>query len=163
MPYLSILEMSYTQYKALYKRRVYMLISALSTGNRNKNSAVAEMGDRLATVDMGRMWGLLCPFQLGSWFPHNAMWPGPRPISVPSGILIHPTDWPQDINVTDRQDRQTGQRPRSIQQTVTCNGRPKLNTAAHLLSGSRTSGIPSPSSSLSLASFFPSLSSSESR
>jgi len=34
------------------------------------------------------------------------MSPGPRPISVPSGIqVIHPTVWPQDTNVTDRQDR----------------------------------------------------------
>jgi len=33
----------------------------------------------------------------------NTMWPGPRPTSVPSGILIHPTVWPQYTNVTDRQ------------------------------------------------------------
>jgi len=38
----------------------------------------------------------------------NTMWPGPRPTSIPSGILIHPTVWPQYTNVTDRQtDRQT--------------------------------------------------------
>jgi len=36
------------------------------------------------------------------------MWPGRRPITVPSFILIHPTVWPQYTNVTDRQDR-TGQ------------------------------------------------------
>ena len=35
------------------------------------------------------------------------MWPGPRPTSIPSGILIHPTVWPQYTNVTDRQGRQT--------------------------------------------------------
>ena len=30
----------------------------------NKSSAVAEMGDRVATIDMGRKEGeLLCPFQ----------------------------------------------------------------------------------------------------
>ena len=28
---------------------------------------------------------------------------GPRSTSVPSGILIHPTVWPQHTNVTDRQ------------------------------------------------------------
>ena len=28
----------------------------------NKCSAVAEMGDRLATTDMGREVGVLCPF-----------------------------------------------------------------------------------------------------
>jgi len=36
----------------------------------NKSSAVAEIGDRLTTVDMGRkVWqGLLCPFLWGgSW------------------------------------------------------------------------------------------------
>jgi len=129
----------------------------------NKSSAVAEMGDRLATIDMrrkvggvccaplhwgGRSWvpmqhnlawaeaylhtkwhldsssclatidmggkvgeGLLCPFLVGgAGTPSNIMWPGPRPISVPSGILIHPTVWPQYTNVTDRHtDRQTGQ------------------------------------------------------
>ena len=32
----------------------------------NKSSAVAEMGDRLVTVDMGRKWGLLCLFPLVS-------------------------------------------------------------------------------------------------
>jgi len=29
----------------------------------------------------------------GSW--SNTTWPGPRPTSLPSGILIHPTVWPQ--------------------------------------------------------------------
>jgi len=50
------------------------------------------------------------PLGRGSWVPCNTMWPGPRPASVPSCILIHPTVWPQYINVTDstdRQDRQT--------------------------------------------------------
>ena len=36
--------------------------------------------------------------------PSNTMWLGPRPISVPSGILIHPTIWSQYTNVTDRTD-----------------------------------------------------------
>jgi len=31
----------------------------------------------------------------------------PAYTSVPSGILIHPTVWPQYTNVTDIQDRQT--------------------------------------------------------
>jgi len=30
----------------------------------------------------------------------NTMWPGPRLTSIPSGILIHPTVWPQYTNVT---------------------------------------------------------------
>jgi len=61
--------------------------------NVYKNSAVAEMGDRLATIDMGRkVGGLLCPFsRRGAGSPSNTMTPGPRPTFVPSGILIHPT------------------------------------------------------------------------
>jgi len=36
----------------------------------NKNSAVAETGDRLATIDMGQKWRrLLCPLSWGSWVP----------------------------------------------------------------------------------------------
>jgi len=54
--------------------------------------------------------------------PSYTMAPGPRPTSTSSGILIHPTVWPQYTNVTDRQTRQ---RSRSIGRTVTCNGRPK--------------------------------------
>jgi len=34
--------------------------------------------------------------------PFNTMWPGPRPTSMPSFILIHPTVWPQYTNVADR-------------------------------------------------------------
>ena len=54
--------------------------------------------------------GGLCPFWGGrSGSPSNTLWPGLRPTSVPSFILIHPTVWPQYTNVTDRTDRQTGQ------------------------------------------------------
>jgi len=78
--------------------------------NRNKSSAVAELGDRLATTDMDRKVGAVVPLSAGDGFPSNTIWPGPRPTSIPSGILINPTVWPQYINVTDRQtDRQTGQ------------------------------------------------------
>ena len=84
-----------------------------------KSSAIAEMGDRLATIDMGRglylacvrkarKWGLLCPFPWGegrAGSPSNTMWPGPRPTFVPiSGILIHPAVWPQYTNVTTHTD-----------------------------------------------------------
>ena len=65
----------------------------------NKSSPVAEMGDRLATIDMGRKagGGLLCHFFRGggAGFPCNTMWPGLRPTPVPSGILIHAAIWPQ--------------------------------------------------------------------
>ena len=43
----------------------------------DESSAVDEMGDRLATIDMDRKGGgLLCPFPGGSWAPSNTMWPG---------------------------------------------------------------------------------------
>ena len=73
----------------------------------NKSSAVAEMGDGLATIDMGRkVGGLLCPFfERRAESPFNTMSPGPRPTSIPSGIVIHPTVWSQYTNVTDRTDR----------------------------------------------------------
>ena len=31
----------------------------------------------------------------GAWSPSNTLWPGTRPTSVPSGILIHPAVWSQ--------------------------------------------------------------------
>ena len=60
-----------------------------------KSSVVAEMGDRLATIDMGRKEGGCCaPFR-GAGSPSNTKSPGPRPTFIPSGILIHPAVWPQ--------------------------------------------------------------------
>jgi len=36
----------------------------------NKSSAVAEMGDRLVTIDMGgKVRGCCAPFRWGSWVP----------------------------------------------------------------------------------------------
>jgi len=35
----------------------------------NKSSAVAEMGDRLATIDMSRKVGSVVPLSVGSWVP----------------------------------------------------------------------------------------------
>jgi len=61
-----------------------------------------------------QQWGKGCcaPFPGGSWVPIcNTVSTGPRPTSIPTGILIQPTDWPQYTNVTDRQtDRQTDNR-----------------------------------------------------
>jgi len=57
----------------------------------------------LATTDMDQKLGL-CPFCGGrAGSPSKTLWPGPRPTSMPSFILIHPTVWPQYSNVTDRQ------------------------------------------------------------
>ena len=64
---------------------------------------------RLATTDMGRKWGAV-PLGGRAGSPSNTMWPGQRPTSMPSFILIHPTVWPQYTNVierTDRTDRKT--------------------------------------------------------
>ena len=36
----------------------------------NKSSAVAEMGDRFAIIDMGRKVGVLCPFPWRYLGPH---------------------------------------------------------------------------------------------
>jgi len=65
---------------------------------------------RLATTDMGRKLVRGCvPFLRGraAGSQSNTMWPGPRPTSLPSDIVIHPTVWPQYTIVKDRQaDRQ---------------------------------------------------------
>ena len=61
------------------------------------------MGDRLFTKDMGRkLGGGLCPLWEEGGSPCNTKWA----TFIPSGILIHPSVWPQYTNVTDR----TGQR-----------------------------------------------------
>jgi len=62
---------------------------------------------RLATTDMGQKFGAVSLLGRGAGSPFNVMWPWPRPTSVPSFILIHPTIWPQCTSVTDRTDRQT--------------------------------------------------------
>jgi len=48
---------------------------------------------------MGRTWGggLRPLFGRGVGSPSNTKSPGPRPTSIPSGILIHAAIWPQQI------------------------------------------------------------------
>jgi len=90
----------------------------------NKSSAIVQMGDRLAylptkwhldplsrlaTTNMGRKVGAVPLWGGGAGSPSNTMWPGPRPTSMPSFILIHRTVWPQFTNVTGRQDRENRQ------------------------------------------------------
>ena len=60
----------------------------------NKCSALADVGDRLATIDMGRKGGIM-PLSGVGLGPHLTQWPGPRPTCVPSGILILAAVWPQ--------------------------------------------------------------------
>jgi len=72
---------------------------------------------------VGRKWReAAVPLSVGELGPRLTVPPGLRPTSIPSGMLIHPTGWPQYTNVTDREK---GQGSRSIGRTVTCNGRPK--------------------------------------
>jgi len=67
---------------------------------------------------MGRkLEGAVHLFRRGVGSPSNTMWP--RPTSVPSFILMHPTVWPKYTNVTDWTDRQwSGSTGRTILQTV---------------------------------------------
>jgi len=62
----------------------------------NKRSAVAEMGDRLTTIDMGRkVEGVVSLSVGGTGCPSTTISPERSPTSVPSGILIHTVVWPQ--------------------------------------------------------------------
>jgi len=69
-------------------RRVELSMAIISYRLLNKSSAVAEMGDRLATSWAEKRGALLYPYQ-GDRLSSNTMWPGPRPTSVPIVILIH--------------------------------------------------------------------------
>ena len=66
-------------------------VDADALANKYKiSSTAAEMGDRLATIDMGRkVGGTAVPLSVeGAGSPFNTITPGLRPTSVPSGILI---------------------------------------------------------------------------
>ena len=53
---------------------------------------------RLATTEIGRKLGELCPFRGGgAGSTSNTKSPGRKPTSIPSGILIHPAIRPQQI------------------------------------------------------------------
>jgi len=57
-----------------------------------------DPSSRLAKIDMGRKLGAPLHFLAReAGYPSNTKWPGPRPTSIPSGILIHPAIWPQEI------------------------------------------------------------------
>jgi len=77
-----------------------------------------DPSSRLATTDMGRKLGTAVPPFLGTGSPSNTMWPGPRPTSVPSYILIHSTVSHNTPTLqTDRQSGQDRQRSDSIGRT----------------------------------------------
>jgi len=95
------------------------------------------MGDGFPQVGLGLRhaaetswvgkWGAPHSLVVGAGSPSNTMSPGPRPIHVPSGILIYLTVLPRYTNVTCGQDTLTTV-PYSIGRTVKCNGRLKLQT-----------------------------------
>ena len=59
--------------------------------SNNKSSAVAEMGDRLATIDMGRKLGAVSLFWAGELRPtYNTKSSGPRPACRVSFSSIQP-------------------------------------------------------------------------
>jgi len=47
-----------------------------------------------STTDIGQKLGRDAVPLLGDGSASNTMWRAPRPITIPSGILIHPTVWP---------------------------------------------------------------------
>jgi len=68
---------------------------------------------------LGEVWGGSVPlWRRGAGSPSSRMWPGPRSTCMSSFTLIHQTAWQQHTNVTDRTDRQTGQRSNSIWRTL---------------------------------------------
>ena len=66
-------------------------VNHISQINGNRSSAVAEMGDRLATIDMGRkVRVLLCPFSGGSgYLTQCRLGRDLPPYQLPSEILIN--------------------------------------------------------------------------
>ena len=58
-----------------------------------------DASSRLYTIEMGRKLGRGAPppFGVGSGVPSNTKSPGPRPSSIPSGVLIHAAVWPKQI------------------------------------------------------------------
>ena len=94
-----------------------MLIFLLSL--YNKGSVVAEMGNHLATINIGRREEAAMPLSGGEMGPikNNVAWA--EAYLHLSLSLSHRIVWPQYTNVTDRQDRQTDrQRSDSIGRTV---------------------------------------------
>jgi len=77
-------------------------LKPLYLGKSNKCSAVAEMGDHLAIIDMGQKLGTVPLSGGGAGSPSNTMWPALMPASLPRGILIHPAVWPQQTRAENR-------------------------------------------------------------
>ena len=67
----------------------------ITNGLGDKNSGVAEMGDRGHNRHGPKREGAAVSVSRRAGTPSNTMWPGPRSASVPSGVFIHPAVWPQ--------------------------------------------------------------------
>ena len=58
------------------------------------------MGNPLTTMDMTRRVGRTAvPLSVGELLPHLTQYRWAEAYSIPSGILIHPTVWPQYTKV----------------------------------------------------------------
>jgi len=62
-----------------------------------RNKWRLDSSNRFTTIEMGRKLGrVLRPLgERGAGSTSSTMWPGSRPTSVPSAVLIHPDVWPQ--------------------------------------------------------------------
>jgi len=87
-----IYHLNITQHHLVFKKN---LVNGHRPSTFLQELGMAEMGDRLATMDMGRNVAAVPLSVWGELGPHVTMSPGPRPTSVLSGILIHPAVWPQ--------------------------------------------------------------------
>ena len=80
------------------RRRVASFIRPTPLSGQTITKTRAQKLLRWATVpeqSKPKSGGRYCaPFRGGTGFPSNTVWPGPRSISVPSGILIHLAVWP---------------------------------------------------------------------
>jgi len=64
-------------------RRNIQMLRLSQDRDINISSAVAEMGDRSATIVMGRKVGAAVPFSVGGGSPSNTVSPWPRLILPP--------------------------------------------------------------------------------
>jgi len=62
---------------------------------KNKSSAVAEMGDLGHNRHGPKRKRGAVPLSRSATNSSNTMWPARRSTSVPSGVFIHPAVWPQ--------------------------------------------------------------------
>jgi len=111
-------EVTNEKFHALFWCRAQCVISAARIC---VNAAYAIYVDKRNVQELSSCWdgrpfghnrhgpkggGCCAPFRGGTGSPPNTVSHGLRRTSVPGGILIHPTVWPEYTNVTDRQDRQ---------------------------------------------------------